>query len=257
MIRQPLLSVFMMTLLFLSLFSPSAQTAFVIHDSGNYNNDTGNPNCIPQADANRYTRDFGINADTYHCERMTGDRCSGEEVWQLMWSVSYLEKMRDGIANPNSWVRNLYNWTKRRTISYCDAGSGSRYAGFNAYNQVLNNAENPQVILTNRFFNIRNPLRRMFILAHEARHSDGEEFLHVVCEDGPMEGLHSCDQEFRNSGGGAYSVMVNLAAWVVYNGRYRHFAPAAKEWARDFGNATLDERFITQPDYRINYDPED
>lgn len=85
-------------------------------------------------------------------------------------------------------------------------------------------------------------------LIHEARHADGEEYLHVRCVDGPNKDLEMCDNSLEESfyKGGPHSAALLYFAWVV----------ARSNWPEEYKKG-LKELTQSLVEARVNATPEE
>ncbi|MBI2340812.1 MAG: hypothetical protein HYU99_10705 [Deltaproteobacteria bacterium] len=215
----------------------------------------GEPLCVDAEKSRRYRLDFGINTgealEECDCYRIEGTECEGE-LWQLLWSLSYIEDFHRAIDNPGRWITNLYSWVNRRIDMIREDQRGGR--GVYGWNATSGHPDHQQIIYLGHYlFSRNNPIMRVNTLVHEARHSEaaGNYYLHVNCREGPLQGRAGCDQRYLRSGGGAYSFSVYIYAWLYYNGKDDEVSPAMKDWAKNTANAIIDNQFIEQPDYRL------
>lgn len=238
----------------LALLIPAGAHGLVLHDDENIEYVRGEPICMDEIRARRFESDFKLNQELDARTRIEGSWCSGP-LWQLMWSLAYLDEMKNSVRAPSSWINGLYGWFKRRVllINYLWRRSDNANRSI-AQNRTNSAPDKQEVVVFPRFFNMDNPVNRMALLVHEARHSDaaGGYYLHVTCTRGAFNGVAGgCDATYQPSRGGAYSFLIYIYAWIYYNGLDEQVSPAMKDWAKNTANAYLESRFNSDPDYRL------
>ena len=191
--------------------------------------------CVTQQVAQRYMKDFGVNAESFGGEELCK---STSDFKRLMNDLILIENGQFGTQTGNeTFIKGFvkpdqyYAWMKSQTRGM-ERGNDVPYA--TAYN-------------SGGYFTMQDgwaslsTLGRVGTVIHEARHTAG--YMHTACKQGPYQasGLPGCDTNY--SYGGSHAVEMEYYAYVSVKGK--NFHPVYKKMARLMGIARANFVFNT------------
>lgn len=177
--------------------------------------------CTTQADASRYTSDFGIDEQSFGGRELCN---SATDTKKLFNDLSLIEKTEFNADGGHSFVRgfvplrNYYSWMKGETRGMNRADDIPWATAYNAGGYFT--MQDGWAALST--------LGRVGTVIHEARHTAG--YRHYACSSGPYGGSSSsgCDTSYNQ--GGSHAVEMEYYARVVLQAKNLH--PAYKSMAR-------------------------
>jgi hypothetical protein len=192
--------------------------------------------CISKADADRYTRDYNIDIDSFGGMELCDARVDTKKLFN---DLVLVEQGRFNSTGQNIFIKdfvqanNYYSWLKDQTRSIRRADDIPAATAYNSFGNFT--MQDGWATLST--------LGRVGTIIHEARHTEG--YIHIRCTHGPYEGSSNsgCDKDYNY--GGSHAVEMEYYGRVVAQGA--NFHPVYKSMARLMALGRSNFVFNTSP----------